>query len=32
VAGPVEVTIEGLGTQANPVVVENREIGEWRLR
>jgi len=32
VTGPVEVTIEGLGTQANPVIVENREIGEWRLR
>ena len=32
VAGPVEITIDGLGTQANPVIVENREIGEWRLR
>jgi 2-keto-4-pentenoate hydratase/2-oxohepta-3-ene-1,7-dioic acid hydratase in catechol pathway len=32
VAGPVEITIEGLGTQVNPVVVEDKEIGEWRLR
>jgi 2,4-didehydro-3-deoxy-L-rhamnonate hydrolase len=32
VAGPVEVSIDGLGTQQNPVVVEDREIGEWRLR
>jgi 2,4-diketo-3-deoxy-L-fuconate hydrolase len=31
VAGPVEVTIEGLGTQENPVVVEQKEIGAWRL-
>jgi 2-keto-4-pentenoate hydratase/2-oxohepta-3-ene-1,7-dioic acid hydratase in catechol pathway len=32
VAGPVEISIEGLGTLSNPVVVEDREIGEWRLR
>jgi 2,4-didehydro-3-deoxy-L-rhamnonate hydrolase len=32
VSGPVEVSIEGLGVQQNPVVVEEREIGEWRLR
>jgi 2,4-diketo-3-deoxy-L-fuconate hydrolase len=32
VAGPVEITIEGLGTQENPVVVEQKEIGAWRLR
>jgi 2-keto-4-pentenoate hydratase/2-oxohepta-3-ene-1,7-dioic acid hydratase in catechol pathway len=32
VAGPVEISIEGLGTLSNPVIVEDREIGEWRLR
>jgi 2,4-didehydro-3-deoxy-L-rhamnonate hydrolase len=32
VAGPVEITIEGLGTQENPVVIEDKEIGAWRLR
>jgi 2-keto-4-pentenoate hydratase/2-oxohepta-3-ene-1,7-dioic acid hydratase in catechol pathway len=32
VAGPVEIEIDGLGTQENPVIVENREIGAWRLR
>jgi 2-keto-4-pentenoate hydratase/2-oxohepta-3-ene-1,7-dioic acid hydratase in catechol pathway len=31
-AGPVEISIEGLGTLSNPVVVEDREMGEWRLR
>jgi len=31
VAGPVSVSIEGLGTQENPVVVEEKEIGLWRL-
>lgn len=31
VPGPVSVTIEGLGTQENTVVVENRTIGKWRL-
>lgn len=29
--GPVEITIDGLGTQHNPVIVEQREIGKWRL-
>jgi 2,4-didehydro-3-deoxy-L-rhamnonate hydrolase len=32
VSGPVEVAIDGLGVQQNPVIVEEREIGEWRLR
>jgi len=31
VAGPVEVTIEGLGTQENPVIIEDKELGAWRL-
>jgi len=31
VAGPIEITIEGLGVQTNPVIVEKREIGAWRL-
>ena len=31
VAGPVEVTIESIGTLVNPVVLEDREIGQWRL-
>lgn len=31
VAGPVEVAIEGLGTQQNPVVVEDIALGDWRL-
>ena len=31
VAGPVEVMIEGLGTQENPVVIEPKELGAWRL-
>jgi 2-keto-4-pentenoate hydratase/2-oxohepta-3-ene-1,7-dioic acid hydratase in catechol pathway len=31
VPGPVEITIEGLGTQENPVVIEQKEIGAWRL-
>jgi 2,4-didehydro-3-deoxy-L-rhamnonate hydrolase len=31
VPGPVEVSIDGLGVQQNPVIVEDREIGEWRL-
>ena len=31
VAGPIEFAIEGLGTQSNPVIVEEREIGAWRL-
>lgn len=29
--GPVEITIEKLGTQRNPILIENREIGRWRL-
>jgi 2-keto-4-pentenoate hydratase/2-oxohepta-3-ene-1,7-dioic acid hydratase in catechol pathway len=29
--GPVEISIEHLGTQSNPVVIEEREIGKWRL-
>jgi len=31
VPGPVSVSIEGLGIQENPVIVEDRVIGEWRL-
>jgi len=31
VPGPVEVHIEGLGTLVNPVLVEDREIGNWHL-
>jgi len=31
VPGPVEISIEGLCTQMNPVIVEDKEIGEWRL-
>ncbi len=31
VAGPIEIDIEGLGTQVSPVIVERREIGQWRL-
>lgn len=31
VPGPVEVSIEGLGTLHNEVEVEEREIGQWRL-
>ena len=29
--GPVEITIEKLGTQHNPVLIEKREIGAWKL-
>jgi 2-keto-4-pentenoate hydratase/2-oxohepta-3-ene-1,7-dioic acid hydratase in catechol pathway len=32
VPGPVEISIEGLGTQQNPVVIEGQELGPWRLR
>ncbi len=32
VGGPVEINIEGLGTQHNPVIVEQRDIGKWRLQ
>jgi 2-keto-4-pentenoate hydratase/2-oxohepta-3-ene-1,7-dioic acid hydratase in catechol pathway len=28
--GPVEISIERLGTQVNPVIVEDKEIGQWR--
>ncbi len=31
VAGPVEVTIEGLGTQRNEIEIENKELGQWRI-
>lgn len=31
VGGPVSVQIEGLGSQQNPVRVEERELGRWRL-
>ena len=31
VSGPVEITIDGLGTQQNSVVIESRELGAWRL-
>lgn len=29
--GPVEISIEKLGSQCNPIIVEQREIGKWRL-
>jgi len=29
--GPIEISIENLGTQLNPVIIEEREIGVWRL-
>jgi 2-keto-4-pentenoate hydratase/2-oxohepta-3-ene-1,7-dioic acid hydratase in catechol pathway len=32
VAGPIEITIAGLGTQQSPIVIEEKEIGAWRLR
>ena len=32
VPGPVEISIDGLGTQRNPIVIEEHELGEWRLR
>jgi 2,4-diketo-3-deoxy-L-fuconate hydrolase len=31
VPGPIEVTIEGLGTQRNPVIIEEVALGQWRL-
>jgi 2-keto-4-pentenoate hydratase/2-oxohepta-3-ene-1,7-dioic acid hydratase in catechol pathway len=31
VPGPVEISIAGLGAQTNPVVVEQAELGRWRL-
>lgn len=30
-SGPIEVTIEGLGKLCNPVVVEDKAIGQWQL-
>jgi 2,4-diketo-3-deoxy-L-fuconate hydrolase len=32
VPGPVSVSIEGLGRQENPVVIEDQALGRWRLR
>lgn len=32
VPGPVEISIGGLGVQRNPVVIEDKELGQWRLR
>jgi 2-keto-4-pentenoate hydratase/2-oxohepta-3-ene-1,7-dioic acid hydratase in catechol pathway len=29
-AGPIEISIDGLGTLSNPVVVEERPLGRWR--
>lgn len=29
--GPVEVSIDGLGTLLNPIEIEAKEIGQWRL-
>lgn len=29
--GPVEISIEKLGTQYNPIIIEQSEIGKWRL-
>ena len=31
VDGPIEITIEGLGTQENPVIRKQMDIGQWRL-
>lgn len=31
VAGPVDITISGLGTLSNPVEIEDKAIGQWRL-
>lgn len=31
VAGPLAVRIEGLGRQENPVVIEDKALGRWRL-
>jgi 2,4-didehydro-3-deoxy-L-rhamnonate hydrolase len=31
VLGPVEVAIEGLGSQENPILIEQKELGAWRL-
>ena len=32
VEGPVEVSIDGLGTLVNPVIPEQKEPGQWRLK
>ena len=32
VEGPVEVSIDGLGTLVNPVILEQKELGPWRLK
>jgi 2-keto-4-pentenoate hydratase/2-oxohepta-3-ene-1,7-dioic acid hydratase in catechol pathway len=32
VPGPIEIAIEGLGVQRNPVVIEDRPLGAWRIR
>ena len=32
VAGPIEIAIDGLGTQISPVAVDARPLGQWRLR
>jgi len=32
VDGPIEISIEGLGTQENPVVRKQMDIGNWRLK
>lgn len=29
--GPVEISIEQLGRQFNPIIIEQKEIGKWRL-
>jgi 2-keto-4-pentenoate hydratase/2-oxohepta-3-ene-1,7-dioic acid hydratase in catechol pathway len=31
VKGPLEVTISGLGTLINPLEIEDKAIGQWRL-
>jgi 2-keto-4-pentenoate hydratase/2-oxohepta-3-ene-1,7-dioic acid hydratase in catechol pathway len=31
VAGPVQIAIEGLGVQENPILIEQKELGAWRL-
>ncbi len=31
IAGPVEITISGLGTLCNPIEIEDKPIGQWRL-
>ena len=31
VGGPIEISIEGLGTQENPVIRKQMDIGDWRL-